>query len=239
MQEQAEGRDVGDRVHSPHFMEVDLFDRPSVGMTLGLRDQLIDLHDVTADRFRNVQMVHNAPDIGEIPVHMVVAVMMVVVVSLVMPVIVTMTMMMVMLMTMSIMFIMMVVVLMHMFRRILLLVIMIMFMFRAVMHMRMCVIVIMFMIIIMAVRVTVHVVALLFLPPDPDRQVGAADAAFVHRLSLIGHARDPQGVQAADHAGGIRMELQQSGGKHVSGSPHIAGKIQCFHRFFPPLVPII
>lgn len=169
-------------------------------------------------------MVYDGPDVGQTPVHMVVSVMVV------------------MAMAVSILLIMLMVVVMYMLLRIMMTA---MFMFVAVVVLIVMMVMVVMPVImrmgvfmIMAVRVTVDIETLLFLPLDPDRQMGTPDAAFIHGLCLIGHARDTQGVQAVDHAGGVRVKLQKSGGKHVSGSPHIAGKIQCFHRFFSPLVQV-
>ena len=56
VQQQADAGDVGDGVHRPHLMEMDLGDRSAVHLRLRLRDQCVDGERVGAYLFRQVKV---------------------------------------------------------------------------------------------------------------------------------------------------------------------------------------
>ena len=122
IQQQAHGGDVGDGVHRPHLVEVDLVHGSAVDGAFGFGDDLIDRQHVLLHLVLDGHGRHHGADIGHGAVVMVMAVlvvvmMMVMVVVMVMIVVMRMVMMMVMVMLMFVAVLMVMMMLMRMLMR--------------------------------------------------------------------------------------------------------------------------
>ena len=216
--EEADGGHIGDGVHGSDLMEVDLVDRGSVGVALGLGDEAVDRHDVVCDPLGDVHMAaDDVLDVVDAAVMMVGMFMIVLVaVIMVMGVLVILVASAAVLAELVVMVVMLV--------NVVLTVVMLMLViFTMVVLVRM-VLMIFSMLMIMMFMIVMMVQALFLFAAHGDLHVGPGDAAFNGRLGLEDYARYAETVELVYKSLRIGQKLQKGGGQHVAGGSHAAVK---------------
>ena len=215
----ADGRDVRDGVHGPHFVEVDLRHRHAVRPALGIRDEPVDREDIILHSVLDVQPIDNGLDVCHGCVVMAVGMMMVMVVTVVMLMLVVVVMIMAMVVVMLMLVVM--VVAMAMMVAVVMVVAMVMPMVVA-----MVMVVLMLMAVIMFIMI-LSITQQVSLQDTIDfyTDVSAGDAALDRRCGLESDTGYTNRVQFSHAFIFVGNNFQQSCCQHVARSSHAAFKI--------------
>ena len=224
----ADGRDVRDGVHGPHFVEVDLRHRHAVRPALGIRDEPVDRENIVLHSVLDVQTADDGLDVchgGVVMVAVVMAMVVVVVVIMVMAVImlVVMVVTMVVTMIMAVPMLMLVVMAMIVLMAMLMLMVMAMVVLMAMLMLMVILMVVLMAMLIIMLSITQQVSLLHTI--DFYTDVSAGDAALDRRCGLEPDTGYTNRVQFSHALIFIGNNFQQGCCQHVTRSSHTAFKI--------------